>query len=242
MVGTKHMWLRPAIAMIELIFAIVIMGIVMMSAPMLISTATQSTYVAMQQEGINEAATQVSIIMGYAWDENDTDDTYAPILHVTAGASDLAEVATTARRKGTPNESQRTFIFADANTSNLFATTVTALGSDGAGEVPDDVDDFIGDISLTQIGGTASVDYIEKTTVNINTTVGYISDTVLGGYQQSTITFVPGTGVAGTSNIKEIVVTLTSTDTANADVLAKNIVLRAFSCNIGAYQLEERTF
>lgn len=235
------MLLRPAIAMIELIFAIVIMGIVMMSAPMLISTATQSTYVAMQQEGINQAATQMSIIMGYAWDENDTDDTYVPILHVTAGTNDLNEVATKARRKGTPNESQRTFIFADANTSNLFAST--ALSSDGAGEVPDDVDDFIGDISLTHIGGTASVDYIEKTTVKINTAVRYISDTVTGGYAQSTIVFVPGrTSATGTSNIKEIVVTLTSTDTANADVLAKNIVLRAFSCNIGAYRLKERIF
>ena len=241
MVGTKHMLLRPAIAMIELIFAIVIMGITMMSAPMLISTATQSTYVAMQQEGINEAATQVSIIMGYAWDENNTDDTYVPILHVTNGDDELEEVPTTARRKGTPNESQRTFIFADANTSNLFAST--ALGSDGAGEVPDDVDDFIGDISLTQIGGTASIDYIEKTTVNINTAVGYINDTANYDSGSGTITFVPGAlSGGGTSNIKEIVVTLTSTDTANADVLAKNIVLRAFSCNIGAYQLEERTF
>ena len=239
MVTMKHICLRPAIAMIELIFAIVIMGIAMMSAPMLISTANQSTYVAMQQEGINEAATQVSIIMGYAWDENNTDDTYVPILNVTAGDPDLNQIGNTARRKGIPQESQRTFIFADSSIGNLSAS---ALGSDGAGEVPDDVDDFIGDISLTQIGGTASVDYIEKTTVNINTAVRYISDTVLGGYQQSTITFVPGTNAAGTSNIKEIVVTLTSTDTANADVLAKNIVLRAFSCNIGAYQLEERTF
>ena len=36
--------MRPAIAMIELIFAIVIMGIVLMSAPRLISTAAKSGY------------------------------------------------------------------------------------------------------------------------------------------------------------------------------------------------------
>ena len=67
--------MRKAIAMIELIFAIVIMGIILMSAPMLISNASQSGYVAMQQEGINEAATQVNMIMGHYWDENNVDET-----------------------------------------------------------------------------------------------------------------------------------------------------------------------
>jgi len=43
---------RKAIAMIELIFAIVVMGIVMLSAPMLVNKATQSSYVALQQESI----------------------------------------------------------------------------------------------------------------------------------------------------------------------------------------------
>jgi hypothetical protein len=68
--------LRPAIAMVELIFAIVIMGIVLMSAPMLISTASKSGYVAIQQEAINEAASQVNMIMGYHWDENNTNGSW----------------------------------------------------------------------------------------------------------------------------------------------------------------------
>ena len=69
--------LRPAIAMIELIFALVIMAIVLMSAPMLISTATKSGYVAIQQEAINAAASQVNMIMGYHWDENSADELYS---------------------------------------------------------------------------------------------------------------------------------------------------------------------
>ncbi len=44
---------RPAIAMIELIFAIVIIGIVLMSVPQLISTAAKSGYVTIQQEAIS---------------------------------------------------------------------------------------------------------------------------------------------------------------------------------------------
>jgi len=77
---------RPAIAMIELIFAIVIMGIVMMSAPMIISTAAKSGYVTIQQEAINEAASQINMIMGYHWDESSSDETFLdPILSVTHG-------------------------------------------------------------------------------------------------------------------------------------------------------------
>ncbi len=230
--------LRPAIAMIELIFAIVIMGIVLMSAPMLISTASQSTYVALQQEGINEAASRVNMIMGYAWDENNTDDRYTPpILHVTSGNSDLDMTnVITARRTGTPMVSQRTFILSDANSSDLNASS--ALGNDG-GDL-DDIDDFIGNISLTEIE-TATVDYVEKTTININTAITYSSDSPSGGtYTAQTITFVPFAASGGTTNIKSIEVTLTST--TSLDELEKTIILRAFSCNIGGYELKERLF
>ena len=239
--------LRPAIAMIELIFAIVIMGIVMMSAPMLIGTATQSTYVALQQEGINEAASRVNMIMGYAWDENNTDDRYVPpILHTTSTITALAvEINSTSglptgRRIGIPSKSKRTYIISDANTTQLNASTL--ISDEGAGN-EDDIDDFIGNINLALIGSAANIDYTEKKTVNINTAVAYIDDNVTGGYSQSIISYVPFTASpTSTSNIKSITVTLTSTDTANADVLEKTIVLRAFSSNIGGYEFKERVF
>ncbi len=225
--------LRPAIAMIELIFAIVIMGIVLMSAPMLISTATQSTFVALQQEGINEAASRVNMIMGYAWDEQNTQDNYIfPILHVTSGDPAFDESGYTARRVGTPMTSQRTFILSDANNSDLNAS---ALGSDGADL--DDIDDF-GGTSLTNIE-TATIDYVEKATVNISTTIAYTADSITGGYNNNdTITFVPFGAPGGTTNIKSITVNLTG----SAGELTKNIILRAFTCNIGSYKLEERSF
>ena len=90
----QHM--RTAIAMIELIFAIVIMGIVLMSAPMLISTASSTTTVALQQEGINEASSRISMILTYPWDQNDINDScISPVLHVSSGDSELAEDNTT---------------------------------------------------------------------------------------------------------------------------------------------------
>lgn len=234
--------LRPAIAMIELIFAIVIMGIVMMSAPMLISTATQSTYVALQQEGINEAASRMQMIMGYSWDEKNVNSEYRPpILNVTNGDGAFDKVDPTERRIGIPMTSKRTFILSDTNDTDLNASIT--LGSE-SGDA-DDIDDFIGNISLTLIPDTTDnndIDYVEKTTVNINTAVGYADDSVSGGYNQSTITYVPFTTGTASSNIKAITVTLTSTDAANADVLEKTIILRAFSCNIGGYTFEERGF
>lgn len=228
--------LRPAIAMIELIVAIVVMGIVLMSAPMLISTATQSTFVALQQEGINEAASRVNMVMGYAWDEQNTQENYLfPILHVTSGDSAFDESGTTARRVGTPMSSQRTFILSDLDNSDLNASTT--LGPDG-GDL-DDIDDF-GGTSLAEMEA-ATIDYTEKDTVSIATSIAYTDDSVAGGYNQSTVTFVPFSAPGGqTTNIKSITVNLTST--SGTGELAKNIILRAFTCNIGGYYLEERSF
>ena len=132
--------MRKGIAMIELIFAIVIMGIVLMSAPMLISTASSSGYASMQQEGINEAASQINIILGYAWDESNTVDSRSAVILGTAGDSDLNELTTTGRRAGTPLTSFRTFIDDNASTWNA-----SAIGGDGtADNEKDDMDDFNG--------------------------------------------------------------------------------------------------
>jgi len=65
----KKVPLRPAIAMIELIFAIVIIGITLLSAPMIISQSVQSINTNLKQEAIAAAASQISLILTYPWDE-----------------------------------------------------------------------------------------------------------------------------------------------------------------------------
>lgn len=229
--------MRPAIAMLELIFAIVIMGIILMSAPMLISTASKSGYVAIQQEAINEAASQVNLIMGYQWDENDVNDEYIdPILNVSNGHGDLDEAVPTGRRLGTPEESYRAFVRSDG-VDDLAASTT--LGTDTGDTENDDIDDFEGDSSLVLIQ-TSTVDYIEdETTININTDISYNVDSVTGGYNQSNITFNPLTDSGGTTNIKSITVELTNIG-SSPEELDKKIILRGFSCNIGGYKLEEK--
>ena len=226
--------------MIELIFAIVIMGIVLMSAPMLISTAAKSGYVAIQQEAINEAASQVNMIMGYHWDESNTNEDFIPPILISGGDSELNEVnisaEPTGRRSGTPEESYRTFLRADGqrlSASNIVGHTLK-----------DNIDDFNGDTSLIEIEDAGSIDYVQDAaTININTTVRYIDDN--STYSSSSITFSPdfitpgSTSSASSTNIKRITVTLTN-KTGAPDELDKKIILHAFSCNIGGYKLEEK--
>ena len=238
----KHT-LRPAIAMIELIFALVIMGIVLMSAPRLISSATQSSYVSIQQEAISEAASQANMIMGYEWDEEDTNSSFlSPILIVASGHGDLNTSLTTYRRNGTPPESERASV-RDDGTHDIAATTALALGKEGT--LINDIDDFDdSNTSLSLVGNRAG--NVETTTINIANEVHYVSDDPAaagtGDYNQATITFNPAlsTAEASSTNIKAIEVTLTST--SGVTELEKEIVLRAFTCNIGGYELEPQPF
>jgi hypothetical protein len=234
--------LRPAIAMIELIFAIVIMAIVLLSAPQLIRTSTQSGYVAIQQEAINEAASQVNLILGYSWDENNTNEIFLPsVLRVTHGDASLKEVGSTGRRAGTPTHSYRSLYRADGKDFNA-----SVIGSDGGDS--DDMDDFDGTNNLVMIE-SASSDYIETSTINIATTVRYGSDTPVPGtgpYSNlggdTEISYSPNLNSTATptTNIKFITVRLTSISPLKE--LDKNITFNAFSANIGGYELEERIY
>ncbi len=199
---------------------------------MLMNQAAKSGYVTIQQEAINEAASQLNMILGYQWDESNTDDEFIPpILKVTNGDSELEKDLTRpgGRRIGIPDESSRSFIRRDTQEFNAS----TSLGSE-SGDI-DDIDDF-GGTGLTDIE-TSSNDYVENTTVSIGTSVTYMSDSV--NYNATGITFTPSSG-STSSNIKGITVTLTSS--SGETELLKTIILHAFSSNIGGYILEERSF
>lgn len=235
---------RKAIAMIELIFAIVVLGIVMLSAPMVISSATKSGYVALQQESIAAASSEIGMILTYHWDENNTDENLSsPILVTTAGDTNLNESTDAggnpARvRSGSTIESKRSFLTSTNERLNASST----LGSDGDS---DDIDDFIGTSTLTNIETTTTStgDYIDSA-IQLTTAIDYVSDApTTGNYLNSdlSITFdYNASSVAGTTNIKGITLTLTTTNTQSE--IAKSIQLRAFACNIGTYELAQRNY
>ncbi|MCW8821399.1 MAG: type II secretion system protein [Sulfurovum sp.] len=233
--------MRNGIAMIELIFAIVVMGIVMMSAPTLISTATQSGLVAVQQEAIAASASELGMILTRDWDEAGTDETTeSPILIVSNGDPELDMVLapdgnSSGRRAGTPITSSRKS-FSSVSSVERSASSVFV---DIADVNNDDIDDFDGGI-ITLTGLRYALGDLADNTITIGTTVTYISDTPSAGSYNARILTLNNpfdnnvTGV--TTNIKSITTQTTSTN------LDTSIKLQAFSCNIGTYTLKTRSF
>ncbi len=223
--NTRKIRMRKAIAMIELIFAIVIIGITLMSIPNLIHQASESGYTTMQQESIAAAASDLSLILSREWDESGTDPAIgSPILDTASGTNLSLR----------PGGRSRTFA-TGAGGTHLSASTTFDEGD------LDDIDDADGKTgTVTLIDGTRDLIDIN---ISIATVVDYIADTHSGGSDWSnsqTIVFNdPTTSLTATSNIKRVRITLTSNSEAE-ELSEKKIVFSAFSCNIGSYKLERR--
>lgn len=233
--------LRPAIAMIELIFALVIMGIVLTSAPLLVAQASKSNTVALQQESIAIAAAHTNTLMTYAWDEQNTRaNALTAILDTVNGDPLLDRNATNSQYRGTltfPNARRRKF----ANTLRFAFPNLGIDSNTTTSGVANDIDDFI---VLPQIVIPQSTvlnkayegEYID-TKIKLATAVSYGDDTTPNYDNTSgTFSFSNPSPLAstGTSNIKLITTTLTTETTAIE--LDKNIVMKAFMCNIGGAQ------
>jgi len=231
---------RPAIAMIELIFAIVVMGITLMSAPMLIDRASKSSYVTLQQEAITAGATQLAMIMTEGWDKSDVNSSteYIPVLTTQSGALAAAAIpnCTTLTPIGVSSASGR--YCRDSTHTAFYTATPIALDSGFA-----DIADYNGSESNISIynNENATSDYIDKN-ITITSNVYYGVDTPMknngtpstGGYDQSIKFSNPfRTSSAITTHIKLITITLTSNNPV-AELTNKNIFLSAFMCNIGA--------
>jgi len=228
---------RPAIAMIELIFAIVIMGIALLSAPMLVSQASSSAQTAFQQESIAMLASHTNALLSYAWDERDT----ASVNNDTI----LNTGSTIAELNGRLGGVGKLRILPGAPLS------ATDTGTFGANQElnendlidRDDIDDFAGDNAslsdLLPVGNAADGDYMDRN-ITITTAIQYATAKDSSGdfhtcpngsgctYSQPFTTHA----AAGTSNIKLIQTTLQSP----TNLPGKVIVLRAFMCNIGTAQ------
>jgi hypothetical protein len=206
--------------MIELVFTIVIMGIAVMSLPLLLIQVQRNDSFSMQQEAILATKSRMGDILTYEWDNNsyNANDQRSYVLD-TLSDPELTRVTGTTHRVGYVNAESRRKLF-DVTTN---PTAVTALGNDG---VWNDIDDFSGQPPSTiklLFESASNLDYVFD--LNLTTTVTYAADTA--NYSASTLgTFVlnPDNN-ASITNIKTISVTVAGSD--------QNITLRSFSCNIG---------
>jgi type II secretory pathway pseudopilin PulG len=222
--------LRPAIAMIELIFALVIIGLSLLSAPLIMQTAVKSTHTALQQEAIAAAASEISVILTHYWDEAASSATLGYGIVATNGDAELSAI----RRDLNTTYSSRRF-----NRLPNQATSPLDFGQELTESSADDLDDFNGlNPTPLTLYHTAEIsdlsqnegEYID-TTFTIQRTISYGDDTA--AYSASFVQFHnPFTTLNTSSNIKLITVQLTNTNTLST-ALNKQISLSAFSCNIG---------
>jgi len=227
---------RKAIAMIELIFAIVIMGIVLMSAPSLISVSSKSTYTALQQESITAAVSQINMIMTGAWDEMDTNSTIGePVLRTASSFITLCPTGIS-QPKGVTSTKGRHCTNNSGATGSYNASATLDRETGDTANFYDDIDDYNGysydlEIYNSESYETYEGDYIDQN-ITVLSSVYYGDDNITLGTSISFSNPFLNTETT-TTNIKLIEVKLTSTNIAS-ELSDKEIRLSAFMCNIGA--------
>lgn len=234
---------KRGIAMVELIFALVIMGVVLLSAPLLIQQSIKSSTVAYQQESIAAVASHTGILLSKHWDESNTEHAVgvSPILQIPNPV-----LPTEYNLSGVDFENN-----VSGRTSSIATVTYdtsTVLGSDG-GDF-DDIDDYHNfPITLNVFNAENSSagslgDYVDRN-ITINTSVTYANDRPVGNLNTPTINagnniFAQPDLGGNQSHIKFVQTTLTSN--AGIDELEKNITLNAFSANLGTFSVGGRQY
>ena len=235
----KKILLRPAIAMIELIFAIVVMGIAMLSIPLMLESATKSSLVAFQQESIAIIASHANSMMTYAWDENNT-VIHTPNNLLTVNTGDLELDGNSTLNQSNQIRTLSANSSAHPISSFGFKKDNTPLHNE---VIFDDIDDFDKNTTMLSIAEegtqlTTKGDYMDID-IAIATDITYLNDTAIysacstsGGCAFSkTNTQWGAMPTTQTTNIKLITTVLTS-----SNVNQRRILLRSFMCNIGAVQ------
>jgi type II secretory pathway pseudopilin PulG len=237
--------MRKAVAMIELIFAIVVIGFVLSTVPNLMTVASNSVYTSLQQEAINSALSQMSMIMEAQWDHADANYTNgSPILEVDSAILPLPPVTDPINTLpfGVTSQTGRRCVY-DTTMTRGHAVPPSALGKENtymenAGYF-DDVDDYNNKVT-TIVGATSSTgDYIDNN-ISMLTKV-YYGDDQPKNADGSNSNFSKNTEFNNpfrqentkSTNIKLVTIDLTSTNPFS-ELGDKRIRFSTFMCNIGA--------
>jgi len=204
---------RAAFTLIELIFAIVIIAISVISLPMMSQVVSRGIDANLVQEAIFATATKLNEAVTYNWDENSIDPTQPDSLAqtISTGAGDCN--TTDGQRQGyIPQEKHRKCL----SDLTIRPSTTANLGSDG-GDL-DDLDDLI-ESNVNLFSDVAKADAYKKV---------YTSSIAVSYANFGTIT-------AASQNIKQITATI-------SDSQGPVTSLNAYSANIGEVDYFRRTF
>lgn len=212
--------MRKAASMLELVIAIVVMGIAVSALPLILTQSQNSNALALQQEAIMATKAKISYILAYEWDANSYDASagVSRVLDTTSSAfAHDAFDTTSTRRIGHVGADKRRKL----KDTNSTTRTATLISNDGLIDIDDF--DYVPDENISI---SNQDDYIFS--ILLNPAVSYISDGNNSlDYNSSIIGFNFSTTPITTNptNIKMITVTTTVND--------RNITMRAYASNIG---------
>jgi prepilin-type N-terminal cleavage/methylation domain-containing protein len=233
--------MKKAFSLIELVLAIVIIAISVMTIPLMLAQSSNNNSFALMQESILAARTKMGNILTYEWDANSTiavgTDTYIRVLDVRNGDNELDRNDTLVtildenRRTGHVAADKRRR-FHDQNLTTPAGMIFPSQNVDNAN--PTNINDFHQQASELS-NGRGDFDYVMD--FNMTTTISYVSDEA--DYSAQSVDFNFSTsGVAITdinsTNIKMIDIFVQMQGNSSP------FRLRSYSCNIGQAELLER--
>ena len=163
--------MRKASSMIELVIAIVVMGIAVMTLPLMLERTQANNAFAMQQEAILAAKTQIGDIITFPWDENSLNTTSNVVAVLDTDSASYQREVNTTRRIGHVVQNKRRKFFTNSTTA-----------SDIGGALTDniiDIGDFDNtDSNLTQAAAGEDAGVLDyRFDLNMTTKIRYINDT-----------------------------------------------------------------
>lgn len=246
--------MKKAFTLIELVFAIVIIGIAVVAMPLLLLQSQRGNIFSLQQEAINTAQTKIATIAGSLWDQHVM--TNAQEASIRAGTLvEPNEYILNTRNTSADNEfnlisdfnatlsidQRRGFVLGHGRGIHPEARTPRASTAFGSALIVANqywaIEDYHGDtdnISVTADNADMVLDF------NVSTNVRYVSDST--NYATRNVNFNLGTvSTTGTTNIKLVEVGARNaiTDSASDSI---NLVLRYYSFNIGKANYQSRAY
>jgi len=209
---------KSAFSLLEVVFAIIIMGITMVTLPVMMSSNDKGIDTTLIQEAIFGASAELNQVLSYRWDENSINETVDP------KALGLSGVVQTSYSDCDTNTSSPTYGLRPGHITQpkhrkclLNFPTTSTLGSD-AGDL-DDIDDVSTSAKSLFINYSADVD-------------GYKQD-----FQSSvSVSYDTMGGLVGTHDAKKVTVTVTD---AAGNIVTK---LTSYTLNIGEIDMDDRIF
>lgn len=213
---------RYAFTMIELIFAIVVISITVISLPMMTQATSKSIEGNLVQEAIFASSAKLNEVMTYKWDENSTpqDSIYSQVIWTSINDCNQ----TTKLRSGHIDQQLHRKCL-DNNFSIIKPTATLGLEAND-NNIPDDIDDFnnVSTPIFTDNSGAGVISSAEgyKNPYRMDINVSYAAF---------------GTAAAASKNIKRIDISI-----INSDTNLTTTVLHTYSANIGETYYFKRSF